>query len=180
MQSQDTTSEQRFWAFVNKDGPAHPYHPDLGLCWLWTAHTVHFGYGEVSVAGVNWRAHRYAYKLAHGRLPRRMFVCHSCDNPPCCNPAHLFLGTQQDNLDDCARKGRTTKGTRNGQFTHPERTARGEKGGHAKLTTDNVRAMRRAHFVDGVPCSRLAAQYGVCKATAREAILGITWAHITD
>jgi hypothetical protein len=174
------TAEQRFWLRVNKDGPLHPYQPDFGPCWLWAGHTTTAGYGELWVEGVRWLAHRYAYKLVRGCLDRALFACHSCDNPACVNPDHIFLGTQQANLDDCSRKGRTMRGERNARYTHPETTARGERGGNAKLTAEKVRDMRKAHFVDGVPYYRLAAQYGVCKATAREAIVGTTWAHLTD
>lgn len=160
-----STNEQRFWSRVNKDGPLHPHHPDLGPCWLWTGMPTTAGYGEIGVDGVLWMAHRYAYKLVHGRLYRALFACHSCDVPACVNPAHIFLGKQQDNMADCARKGRI---------------ARGERSAKAKLTAEQVRSLRHARCVDGMPYTCLAAQYGVTKATVRNAALGISWKQVTD
>jgi hypothetical protein len=75
-------------------------------CIVWTRSKNPDGYGNLSWNGRNTRAHRVAYALAHGEIPQGMSVLHRCDNPPCCNPAHLFLGTQQDNIRDCVEKGR--------------------------------------------------------------------------
>lgn len=74
-------------------------------CWPWTWATSH-GYGRLRVFGRPMYAHRLAYLLAHGPIPVGMLVCHHCDNPPCVNPAHLFLGTDSDNQQDKVAKGR--------------------------------------------------------------------------
>jgi len=86
-----------FWERVDMSGG-----PDA--CWPWTGARHPSGYGGVSWRGGRVNAHRVAYELAYGN-PGKGFVCHHCDNPPCCNPAHLFLGTAQDNYRDSIAKG---------------------------------------------------------------------------
>lgn len=95
-------------------------------CWIWTGARHRKGYGRFAVA--NRRkvyAHRYSWELAHGPIPDGLFVLHRCDNPPCVNPGHLFLGTNQDNMRDAAAKGRLVS--------------------RAKLTEAIVTSMRRRH-----------------------------------
>lgn len=78
-------------------------------CWEWTGATVPFGYGVFQLGrgvGVT-RSHRFAYELWVGPIPEGMFVCHTCDNPPCCNPEHLFLGSNGDNMKDMHAKNRS-------------------------------------------------------------------------
>ena len=86
---------KRFWSKVKK----------TDACWLWTG-TINHKYGAIRIAYRAWRAHRVAWVIANGNIPKGMNVLHRCDNPPCVNPKHLFLGSQRDNLIDCIRKGR--------------------------------------------------------------------------
>jgi HNH endonuclease len=88
-------------------------HPDG--CWEWLGRTDKDGYGIVMIDGKNNRAHRLSYVVHRGDIPDGMVVCHKCDNPPCCNPSHLFLGTIKDNANDALAKGRAFVGEKNGR-----------------------------------------------------------------
>jgi hypothetical protein len=96
----------RFWGYVEQG--------TWNVCWPWQAHRNWCGYGRFSLYGLFGvqrlvLAHRFCYQLSYGEIPKGMQVLHKCDNPPCCNPFHLFLGTQQDNIADMTRKGRHRK-----------------------------------------------------------------------
>lgn len=93
-------------------------------CWIWMGGCQMRGYGELLSNNKKYSAHRASYLLYKGEIPKGMYVCHKCDTVSCVNPDHLFLGTQKDNLQDMARKGRSTKGEKNGQ---------------AKLTTNQIK-----------------------------------------
>ncbi|MCH8067616.1 MAG: HNH endonuclease [Nanoarchaeota archaeon] len=75
-------------------------------CWEWQARRSPDGYGEVGLNHKRYLAHRVSYSISNGYIPQGMFVCHKCDNPPCVNPDHLFLGTADDNMKDMVSKGR--------------------------------------------------------------------------
>ena len=92
------TQVERFWARVDRRGSDE--------CWPWAGPRRPKGYGLTDVFGRTAQTHRIAYLLAMGHIPAGLFVCHRCDNPPCCNPAHLFVGSPKDNTWDMRRKGR--------------------------------------------------------------------------
>jgi HNH endonuclease len=79
-------------------------------CWVWTGRVNHKGYGKTSWQGKDKRVHRIFYEHHHGPIPEGLQVCHRCDNPPCCNPDHLFAGTALDNEWDKIAKGRRPMG----------------------------------------------------------------------
>lgn len=128
----DITAEQRFWRLVNVG--------EDDACWTWTGTKNRTGYGYFKAPGRRHiYAHRFSYELAHGPIPDGMVACHHCDNPPCVNPAHLFLGTYSDNTQDMLSKGRGNPIT--------------------KLTAADVQQIR-AEYVQGAGAS-LARRYGV-------------------
>jgi hypothetical protein len=147
------TPTERFWSNVERRGPTR--------CWPWKRKIDRKGYGVVRFGGRQWRAHRLAFSLFHGNcfLPSRLGVCHSCDNPACCNPDHLWLGTQADNAQDAIQKGRFSRGSVNGM---------------AKLSEDKVRQIRAS----GERYADLASRYGVCTGTIEKVRAGERWAHV--
>lgn len=91
---------QRLWPRVDKSGGPE-------ACWLFTGYCGE--YGQLTIDGEQHYAHRLAWELTYGAIPERGHVLHSCDNPPCCNPSHLFLGTPKVNALDRSAKGRNQR-----------------------------------------------------------------------
>ena len=154
----------RFWPKVDVRGPDE--------CWEWRGARLPHGYGVIGSGGKhghNLYAHRVSYELSIGPILDGMKVYHHCDNPPCVNPGHLFLGTQRDNIHDMISKGR--------QAPVSETRHVGEASGAAVLTEDDVRVMRAA-FVNGERICNLARQYGVGWTAASDAVRGRTWRHV--
>ena len=134
-------------------------------CWIWLGLVTRNGYGRLSwnrpgLPGLR-RAHRVAFAIFKGE-PGSLCVCHKCDNPGCCNPDHLFLGTNADNMSDRNAKGRQAKGVGNG--TH-------------KLTVDQVLEIRRL-VAGGMTQSDVASHYGVTRRLVNFIINGKLWTHI--
>lgn len=107
---------ERFWSKVRKDGPIPDHCPELGPCWLWDGGRDASGYGifyyhDEQGKTRKTRAHRWLLGHLRGRHLTRVVVgeedgCHRCDNPPCCNPAHLYVGTRKQNLADAVERAR--------------------------------------------------------------------------
>lgn len=113
--------KKRFWSNVDVCSEDE--------CWEWTGGRTGAGYGAFDLKGKKYLAHRIAWFLENGPIPDGMLICHDCDNPPCKNVNHFFLGTSKDNTVDAAKKGRMATGKRNGKYTHPEKTPCGENNG---------------------------------------------------
>lgn len=160
----------RFEAKVDRSGG-----PDA--CWPWTGSRIPQGYGQFGLWPRTVRAHRAAFVIANGPIPDGPWVLHRCDNPPCCNPAHLFLGSPQDNRSDCMAKGRQAAGARSGPSRHPEQY-QGENHGMHVLTEDQVKEIRRLRITRRMFYKDLALMFGISKSAAHAAATGRAWSHL--
>lgn len=142
--------EERFWQKVAKGGPDD--------CWEWQAARTSFGYGitRIGPGHSNRHAHRVAWEFENGPIPDGLYVCHSCDNPPCVNPAHLWLGTPAENNMDALRKGRS--GT--------------------WLCVADVRTIRRLHAAGEVSQRELARQFRTSPSNIGQIVKRQTWKHV--
>ena len=151
-------------------------------CWPWTKGRNLDGYGQIRVRGVQTGAHRLAFVLARGSIAGGMSVLHTCDNRRCCNPAHLYAGTHRDNMIDMVARGRGRPpvGSRHPSRTHPERLARGERNGAARITEAIVRDIRRRYMPGRRPSQReLAQEYGIAQTLVGMIARGELWAHVS-
>lgn len=175
----DVSAEDRFWAKVDKGGPVQPHMTTP--CWEWTASRNRFGYGEFhKTRGPVEKAHRVSFLWYAGHIPDGLCVLHACDNPPCVNPSHLFVGTKADNAHDRDQKGRqvSPRGDRSGAYTRPEMVRRGETHGNAVLTDAAVVALRARFAAGGVTKADLARELGMSKTNIGDIIKGRTWRHV--
>lgn len=132
-------------------------------CWIWKGDKQSKGYGRISINSVDTLAHRFAYELYKGPITDGLFVCHTCDNPACVNPDHLWLGTNQDNQIDCASKNRNYKLPWLGGSRHPR----------AVITEETAKAIKN---FDGSN-KDAAEKFKVSKSVVSQIRTGQTWKH---
>lgn len=154
--------EMRFWEKVNVKSGSE--------CWEWTGcisgDEKDGGYGSfVDGARRQVKAHRMAWIITNGNISEGICVCHKCDNRKCCNPEHLFLGTQKDNMIDCSKKNRINKMV-------------GELAPMVKLTEVKVNEIREWYKPGRVTMKQLAKDYGVARTTIGAIVRRESWAHI--
>ncbi len=156
-----STLAERFWKFVTRGTPDE--------CWEWQGNRRPNGYGRITSnawEGFKPRkglgAHRVSWELHYGEIPDGMVICHKCDNPPCVNPNHLFLGTVSDNLQDALQKGLVPLG---------------DDHHNAVLTVDKVVRIRQM-IIEGRTHRSIGAEFGVDPTTVSQIRRGKTWAHV--
>lgn len=148
-------------------------------CWEWAASRRN-NYGQAYFGGKRLVAHRLIYEHLCGPIPPGMFVCHRCDNPPCCNPAHLFLGTNMDNVRDAMSKGRLKRrqhGPPDRRRHYASKARRGEGNGRAKLSEGDVIAIRQSHS-SGELAASIAARFKITAVQVRQIARGLRWRHL--
>ena len=150
---------EKFWHKVNKNGPVCER---LGTrCWEWTGGKDTDGYGEMMFEKKMSKSHRLSWIFAYGPIPKGLCVCHTCDNPKCVNPSHLFLGTNQINTLDRTMKGRSAHNTKG-------------KNGMAKTTEDQAIAIREI-YKTGKTTTSIAASFGISRREVNNIVSGKAW-----
>lgn len=140
----------RFWRHVKKGDPE--------ACWVWQSSVIRSGYGRFSLDRKTRSAHRVSWRIHHGEIPAGLCVLHKCDNPPCINPNHLFLGTLTDNNRDTLNKGRHRHALNS-----------------AKINMKTAREIRRLYDGGEHDCYKLGKIYGLHRVTIQRLVRGIIW-----
>lgn len=149
---------KRFWDKVDKSGD----------CWEWTgAKFQDNGYGQFWFNGTTVRVHRFSWMIANGTIPDGLCICHTCDNPLCVNPDHLWLGTNKENTHDMMAKGRWKNGGMDGG-------AKGERNSHSKIIEEDVRRIRES-FLFGATQNDLISIYPINQQSISNIINHKTW-----
>ena len=148
---------ERFWENVDIKGDDE--------CWEWIGYSGGLDYGQIQFNKVNYYAHRLAYIIAYGEIPEGLYICHTCDNPPCVNKKHLFAGTCTDNARDMIKKGRKVCGDK-----------KGIKNGRAKLNEEQVRQIREMSNIK--KNSEIARIFNVNDCLIGAVVNRQTWKHI--
>ena len=138
---------------------------NINKCWEWIGTTHKTGYGIFSLGYNNYYAHRMSYCITNRIDPDEKEVCHSCDNPKCVNPNHLFLGTHLENMRDCRKKDRMV-------------SFKGAKNGCSKLTENNVLSIRESYAYGKITQRKLANEYNVSFGLISRILKRNSWTHI--
>ena len=156
----------RFWSRIRKGVPDD--------CWEWTAGKFSRGYGVAWNGKVATQASRIVWELTRGKIPSGMQVCHKCDNPGCCNPDHLFLGTMADNMQDKIRKNRQWRCPKERSWMHKAlKKVQGENNPRAQLTERDVQEIRSCRGL--IDNKDMADFFGVQPAAISKILVGRTW-----
>ncbi len=150
-------AEERFFSYIG-----HGSITKTG-CIVWLGSKNENGYGKIKVNDRLILTHRFSYEILVGPIPDGLDLCHTCDNPPCLNPTHLFPGTRQQNMDDAVSKGRI---------------AHGERHGNSKLTEDDIREIRKRHAVGDVSFVSLGKQFAISGPATYKIVKRIHWPHV--
>jgi HNH endonuclease len=130
-------------------------------CWLWVGSRHRQGYGRIRIEGKLYGAHVRSYKLFKGEIPKGLYVLHSCDTPSCCNPMHLRVGTQKENMAECVSKGRFRK-------------SHGTLNNLAKLTDADILDIRNS----ALSPKALSEKYDIDRTNVHQIVSGKTWQHV--
>lgn len=160
----DAEYELRFWKRVDICG--------LNDCWNWKSSiSKKTGYGKCKRNGKHTSAHRMAHILTHGDIKNGLHVLHRCDNRPCCNPSHLFLGTHKDNMADAASKGRTWRGA-----VPPG--LKGSESACSKIKESDAAAIRLEYSSGNVTQAALGRKYCIGQDQISRIVNRKQWAHV--
>jgi hypothetical protein len=136
-----------------------------GKCWEWRGSLIKDGYGRFWAGRRLLLAHRVAYFIANKQITPGKLILHECDNPSCCNPTHLFEGTQRDNVYDCIRKHRRAR-------------LMGESHGRSKFTEEEIAIIRGMHRLFKIPKKQISLWCGVTDTSIHQIITKRHWSHI--
>ncbi len=148
-------TEKTFWNGMIKK--------DENDCWIWVRCNNGSGYGITTLKGIRYLTHRLAYEITYGAIPKGMYVLHTCDNPSCCNPKHLKLGTQFDNMKD---------------MTDKKRRVVGEDSHYSKLSEKHILEIRELYSTGNYTQRELSKRYNISFQGIHVIVKRKSWKHI--
>lgn len=163
-----------FWGKVDRSQGSN-------ACWLWQSSLSQDGYGKFIASGKHFRAHRFAWQITNGVIPDGLQVLHNCpdgDNPKCVNPAHLWLGTDVDNMKDRHDKGHYATGENHPLVRNPEKAVRGEQSPNTNFTNEIVLEIRQLYATGKYSQPQLAKMFGSSHSTIGRIVNRQVWKHI--
>ncbi len=147
-------------------------------CWEWGGVKVK-GYGVFLINKNAIKAHRVAYFISNGNIDNTLICCHKCDNPGCCNPNHLFLGTHADNAADKVKKGRQSKGILH-SMSVPKEKGQGERNGNSKMTASQIADIRNRYNNEKASIKKIAKDFGITSSTVHCIVSNKNWKHLEE